>query len=220
MSNTYGYGQAQPWDSADDYNAMVFVISQLLARASTMKLVKVQNVTPNADPIKAGTVDVIPLVDQVDGNGNTTPHGTIYGLLYVRIQGGTNAVIVEPKAGDVGLCIVADRDTSAVRASGGGQSAPGSFRQFDLADGVYLGGLFGPAPTQSVQFTDDGIKLSDKNGNVFEMKAGGIDVTTVAFRCNGSIIAGFGTGDQVSVQTHLHTSGGSGSPTSPPTPGS
>jgi hypothetical protein len=74
-----------------------------------------------------------------------------------------------------------------------------------LADGVYLGGILGPVPTQSLAFTPTGVTITDKNGNKIDMKAGSIDITTTSLRVNGSVIAGFGTGDQVGLQTHTHS---------------
>lgn len=219
MSN-FGYGQLTPWDTASDYSVIEFIVKQILGRAATVKLVQVKRVTPNDDAAKAGMVDVLPLVKQVDGNGNATSHGTVYSLLYLRPQAGGNAVVIDPVVDDIGLALVCDRDISGVRASGGKESTPGSFRKFDLADGIYIGGVLMGAPTQKIAFTDDGITLSDKNGNKIEMKPGGIAFTATTLTCNGNIIAGFGGLDQVGLQTHVHTSGAAGSPTSAPTAGS
>lgn len=221
MTETKGYGQAWLTDTNHPTNVMAFVFARLLAEHVTMKVVQVKAVHPGGGgtPGIAGTVDVQPLVEMVDGGANTTPHGTVYGLPYLRLQGGTNAVLLEPAVGDIGLCVVSDRDISAVKTKKA-SSPPGSRRQFDLADGVYIGGILNGAPDQWVEFTATGIKMADRNGNKMEMKAGSIALTTAQLTCTGAIIAGFGGGDQVGLQTHLHTSGGSGNPTSTPTPGS
>lgn len=213
----FGQGQQTLYDTGSDLNMLVFIFNRLIARTVTMKVVKVMSVTAGSGDLP-GTVSVKPLVMQVDGQGNASAHGTVFGLPYLRLQAGANAVILEPVVGDIGLCIVADRDISTVKANKA-ESPPGSFRKFDLADGIYIGGILNPAPDQFVKFTSTGMLLQDKNGNKIEFKSGSIDVTTTAFRVNGSIIAGFGTGDQVGLQTHLHTSASAGNPTSTPTAG-
>lgn len=217
--DSFGIGQQTPFDVADDHNVVAFIVKRYLAQMSTMKVVKVKAVAGGGTAASPGTVDVQPLVNQLDGYGNKVEHGTVYKLPWYRMQGGSGAVVCDPKAGDVGMVICADRDTSAVRTSGGEPANPGSYRKFDLADGVYVGGILNGAPEQFVAFTDDGIVIQDKNGNKIEFKAGSIEVTTAAFRCNGSVVAGFGGPDQVSLQTHNHPTAAPG-PASPPTPGS
>lgn len=208
-SSTGYAGQMGLTDPSTMFNAVDFVVRQRLARCRTMVLAQIVAVDESA-----GTVDVRPVVNQIDGLGNATEHGTVLGLPFMGIQGGGNAVVIVPAVDEIGVVVVSDRDISAVKASRA-RANPGSFRRFDLADGVYLGSVFGTAPTQQVKFTSTGMLLSDKNGNKIEMKAGSIDVTTPLFRVNGAVIAGFGGVDQVNLQTHIHPSNGA-----PPTPGS
>lgn len=214
----FGYSQQTLFENGSDTNAIVFIIRSMLARVSTCKIVVVKGFTAGPDGT-AGTVHAQPLVQQVDGAvpPNAFPHGTVYNLLYLRQQAGVNAVILEPEVGDHGICVVCDRDNSKVRASKA-EAPPGSGRWFDLADGIYIGGLLNAAAQQFVKFTSTGLVIQDKNGNVMEFKSGSIDVTTPAFRVNGSVVAGFGTGDAVTLQTHKHPTAGAGAP-SPPTPG-
>lgn len=199
----FGYGQQGPEDSASGFNVQTFIIQQMLNRISTMKLVVVKAVDSDK-----GTVNVQPLVNQLDGSGNATPHGTVFGLPYVRMQGGTNAVIMTPKVGDLGLIVIADRDTSAARAAKG-IANPGSLRKFNAADGVYIGGILNGVPDQTVEFTDDGVVITDKNGHKIEMKSTGVEITGDV-KVNGKIeatagvTAGLGGGDQVTLQHHLH----------------
>ena len=162
------YGQQTPTDSNSDLNAIAAVVRTMIAELSTMKLVKVKAVH-GGGVAAAGTVDVIPLVSQVDGNGYGTVHGTVYGLPWSRVQGGKSAIICDPVAGDIGYVIAADRDISKVKAT---QAAalPGSGRSFDIADGVYAGAcLNAAAPTTYIQFKPDGyLKIVDAGGNVIE----------------------------------------------------
>ena len=121
-------------------------------------LVQITAVTNSGGVSPVGFVAVHPLVNQIDGNNVGTPHGIIHNLPYVRIQGGTDAVILDPKIGDIGIAIFADRDISTVKATKA-QANPGSRRQNDWADGLYLGGVLNGAPTQYVAFAGGGITV-------------------------------------------------------------
>lgn len=176
MENTFGNGQMQPSDAASDFNVMSFVIQQALSRTRTMVLVKVVAVTNNGGVAPVGSVDVHPLVNMLDGAGVASPHGIILGLPYTRIQGGANAVIIDPAVGDIGWAAIADRDISSVKETKA-QANPGSFRRFDMADGVYIGGILNGIPEQYVQMNSDGVKVVDKNGNSIAMTAAGIVIT-------------------------------------------
>jgi hypothetical protein len=106
-----------------------------------------------------GTVDVQILVNQVDGDGNATPHGTIHGLPYFRLQGGVSAVVIDPVVGDIGMAVFADRDISSAKINKA-PSNPGSSRRFDFSDGLYVGGFLGATPTQYVQFLPGGAGIN------------------------------------------------------------
>lgn len=132
-------------------NAIQFVITQMMSQMNTMIPVKVVKVS-------GSFCDVQPLVTQIDGAGNVEPHAVIHNVPFVRIQGGTNAIIIDPVAGDIGLALFASRDISAVKKNKA-VSPPGSRRRYDLADGIYLGGVLNSAPTQYLEYTTDGINL-------------------------------------------------------------
>ncbi|NTI80464.1 Gp138 family membrane-puncturing spike protein [Rhizobium rhizogenes] len=211
------FGQQGTFDDSSDYNARDFHIRQVLGQVRTsvpVKIIAVHGGGVGAAP----TVDVQPLINQIDGQGNQTPHGIIYSIPCTRNQGGGNAIINDPLVGDVGHIVISDRDTSSLKSNQGTQSNPGSFRTHDLADGVYHGAMLNPAnPDQYVQFTTTGMKLVDKNGNVIEMKSGSIAITG-NLTVTGSITAGFGTGDAVTLQSHTHPTTPPG-PEAPPNPG-
>jgi hypothetical protein len=151
-------GFQDPNTAASDFNALDFLVSSILARVATCTLVQVMGVSNDGGVSPVGTVDIMPLVNQLDGANNAVPHGTIYGCPYVRIQGGANAVIIDPQVGDIGLAAFASRDISAVAATKA-QANPGSLRRFDMSDGLYVGGLLNAAPTQYIQFTQAGITI-------------------------------------------------------------
>ena len=248
MSDTYAYQGAQDAGTAtSDFNAQDFHIRQVLAEVRTATLVKIvrapYDASGNAIPLGAvgpvGYVDVQPLVNQLDGYGNAYPHGTVYHASYYRYQGGTNAIINDPQLGDIGKFVVADRDTSSVKATSAAAN-PGSRRKFDLADGSYFGCSQGGTPTQGLRFLSNGIQLFDKNGNTVTTSPTGfsfVDVngnklvsdaqgwhfTSLIVSNTGNVIGNYG-GSQITLLGHMHTQGNDSHgdaevPTNPPTPG-
>lgn len=200
-----GYaGQASIPDGAGPFNQLYFLVQQMLGRVGTMKLVQIVAVTNDDDLAAVGFVDVLPLVKLVDGLGNTTDQATVFGIPYFRIQGGTNAVIMDPKVGDLGLCIISDRDISAVK-SAKEPSPPGSKRRFDLADGVYIGGILNGVPEQYVRFADDLIEVVSPTK--IKLSAPTIELVGTAIKANN-----------INLTTHTHTSAAPGNPTGPPLP--
>lgn len=153
------YGIQQPNDATDEFGSQTFIIRQLLNGRNFCALVKVVAVDAPGGLALAGTVDVQPLVNQLDGQGNAVPHGVINGITYVRAQGGANAIILDPQVGDVGCCVFCDRDISSVVASRT-IANPGSSRRSDMADGLYLGGILNAVPLQFVMFTEAGIEIN------------------------------------------------------------
>lgn len=148
-------GKARPADFSGDYNAQLFVIRQVLSKVNVAAIVEILAVYGGAvGPV--GYVDVQPLVNQTDGYGNAIPMGIIRHLPYMRAQGGTNAIIIDPQVGDVGICIFADKDSSSVVATGA-QANPGSRRRFAVTDGIYLGGMLNGTPVQYIQFLANSI---------------------------------------------------------------
>lgn len=171
-------------DVATGYAALEFTIRSILNRTATAELVKVKTCTNTGGVAPYGFVDVVPLVNQVAGDGSSVPRGVIYRLPYQRVQGGTNAVIIDPKAGDIGLVVFAMRDTSAVKANpaqavtlatGTDGTPPGSARTYDPADGMYFGGLLNGLPVNYVRVSDDEIEVH--HGTKVTVTAPEIDLT-------------------------------------------
>ncbi|RQZ76078.1 oxidoreductase [Burkholderia glumae] len=152
-------GQQDQTTDLTGFNALSFITWQILRQISGARLVKVMAVTSAGDVAPVGFVDVQPLVSQLDGWNNSVPHGTIYHLPFFRLQGGANAVIIDPQVGDIGVAIIEDRDISSAKANRGFAN-PGSKRIFDMADGLYVGGFLNGSPQQVVQFNAAGITIS------------------------------------------------------------
>jgi hypothetical protein len=174
-----GVGQQDASDSTTDFAKHSFLITQILARVRTMCLVEVMASTNDGEVVPPGTVNVRPLVNLIDGEGNASSHGMIFNIPVFRLQGGGNAIILDPEIGDIGWMAVADRDISSVKVNRA-RSNPGTFRRFDLCDGVYMGALLGNAPNQYVAFTPTGITIADMNENVITMGPAGITMTAPA----------------------------------------
>lgn len=203
--DNYGYlGTQDQTSGANHFNLISYITEQNRNQISTATLVRIVRapydasgnaITPGS-AVAVGYVDVLPLVNQIDGYGNATPHGTVYHLSYYRYQGGTGAIIIDPVVGDIGKMVVAERDTSAVKATGM-QSNPGSRRMYDRADGTYFGCTQGAAPTQYVAFTGTGVMIADKNGNSIVTSPSGIIVADI----NGNIITTSSAGVTVAVKS-------------------
>lgn len=223
MADDYAYqGMEDASSSVSDYNSLKFFSDQILNRISTATLVQIKKVSNNPGDLQAvGRVDVLPLVNQIDGSGKPTPHQTVYNLSYFRYQGGSNAVILDPQVNDIGLAVFCDRDISTVKSTQQ-QSNPGSHRKFSKSDGIYIGLCLADKPTQYITFTNngitiadkngnkidmgpDGITITDKNGNIIKMESSGVDVTAPLLTNTNDIVAGQGGADKVSLQSHVHS---------------
>lgn len=212
-------GQATPTNSANPFAAMSFVIRQHLSGVRTAVLVIVEAVSNDGGVEPVGTVDVRPLVKKVDGIGNTVGCGTVFSLPYLRLQGGVNAVILDPQVGDIGLAVVADRDGSAVVATKA-EAPPGSSRRFSLSDGLYLGGFLNGTPQQYLRFSSDGVEVLSPSKVTIKAPQIELDgaVHVTGAQTNDSTIDASGdvTGQGTSLHTHTHSGVTSGGGTSGP----
>lgn len=223
-----------PTSAATPQQMLQFLILQRLLRVQTATMVEIQAVHGGGlGP--TGTVDVLPLVDQVDGAGNAIPHVTLYGRPYVRWAGGENAVILDPQVGDLGLMVFASRDLSAVIKSRN-HGPPPSARLFSYADGLYVGGYPNATPTQFIQFLIDG--SGNPNGITIQSVTGPVTINGVTIDTSGNVVSpgditGDGTvtgktqviaktgGSAVHLSTHTHGGVQTGAGISGvPTPGS
>lgn len=177
MTNRAYDTTASQFSDTSEYNRMAFVVQQLLSRVSTCAVVRV--VAVNA---ATGTVDISPMVHQVDGRGQPMPHGTIFDAPYIRLQAGSSAIILDPVAGDIGLAFFASHDISKVKATRA-PALPGSKRRHSLSDALYVGGILNQAPTQYIKFRN-----------------GGIDIVADVVNVSGDVVA-----NGTSLHTHKHS---------------
>jgi hypothetical protein len=225
MSETTSYSLGMQDHSSDgnEENAIDFLIEQALNRRHHATLVKVvrgpyDSSGTDIPPGTAGAVgfiDVQPLVNQVDGWGIPVPHTVVYHLNYHRTQGGGNAFICDPVAGDIGKVVISDRDTSIIKATGA-PGNPGSQRRGSLSDGTYIGNTQGNAPTQFFAWLEQGFKMRDGYGNTIIGTAAGVVINGVTISQAGEITNPANT----AFSTHKHTNGNAGADTGIPVPGS
>lgn len=209
-STTVATPLQQPTDADTDFQALRFFVKQRLLKIQTSTLVEVQAVHGGGvGPI--GTVDVLPLVNQVDGAGNSIPHKTIYGRPYSRLMGGASAVIMDPAVGDKGLMVFASRDLTAVIVSQE-QSPPPSLRTYSYADGLYVFSCLSDGdPTQYIEFVPNDGGINVKTSGAFNVDAASMTVTTSgATNINGAQISSAGEvtdADGKVLGTHTHLPG-------------
>lgn len=170
---------------SSEYNGLSFIIQQAIRQqVNTCIVVKVT-------AVKDGYVDVLPLVTQIDGNGEAVQPTTLYHLPFMRYHGGVCAVILNPVVGDIGLAVFAGKDCSNVVKGTTEPQQPASFRENSMANGFYIGGFLNQAPTCSIELKQDGSIVLTAPNNVI---------------VNGDVIA-----DGISLKNHVHggvTAGG------------
>ncbi|HEM8611049.1 TPA: phage baseplate protein [Citrobacter amalonaticus] len=133
-----------------------YIFKSLLSGAFFIELVQVEAIRGTAPNL---VVDVLPLVTRTDPSGAMIQNSQIFNVPVFRLQRGNSAVIMNPVPGDIGMIAVCDRDNSVARANRK-QSIPGSKRTHSKSDALYLGGFLNQQPTESVEFTGSGIKIT------------------------------------------------------------
>ena len=176
------------------FNQLSFMIRSMLSEVNTCIPVVVKEVMAGSGSV--GYVKVKPLVNDMDAEGNAVDVPLIPSLPYFRLQGGKVAIITDPVAGDIGLAIFAQKDTSNVVAGTKEPVQAGSFRSFSMSDGWYVGGFLNASPETFLELKQNGTAILTAlngvtiNGDVVingEMTAKGIVYST---HVHGGIMRG------------------------------
>ena len=174
-------------------NAVDFMVRQIVkGLVNTAKVVKVVAAYPGGTDGPAGYVDILPLVCELDADGNVLSPTTIYHVPYFRLQAGVAAVVIDPVPGDIGVAVIAQSDSSAVPQVATQPVQPGSYRRYSEADSFYVGGFLNKAPSAWIELTQEGIiNITAKNG---------VNIDTPNVTISGDIICG-----GFSFLGHTHT---------------
>ncbi|WP_265693284.1 Gp138 family membrane-puncturing spike protein [Providencia rustigianii] len=205
-----------PEDLAGGARTQEFIINSLIGKIGTVTVCRVVKVKGGGvNPV--GFIDVKPMVLQVDGGGNIFDSATIYNVPYFRYQGGKNAVILDPKVGDIGICLVSSRDISQIKRTKK-DAPPSTKRQYDIADSLYIGGILNGTPSQYIHFLESGIDIVATG----VIKAKGTKIildapveTTSTIKSKGDITDNTGSGNtqtmasmRVTYNGHTHKANG------------
>ena len=159
-----------------------FVLERIIGKNRTVTLVQViavKDENGNGRP-NMGAVDVKPLIMEKDAHGKLYSNGTIYNVPFFRLQGGSNAIVIDPHVGDIGIAVIADRDISNVKSTKA-EAPPGSDRRYSLDQALYIGGLLNGEPQQYVKFTSKGIDITSPTAVT-------INAPTLTFNGNEMIV--------------------------------
>lgn len=211
-----------------------------------VKVIEV-NIEKNDDgsPAEVGSVDVQPLVSMQDASGKAVEHATIYEVPYFRQQAGSQALVIDPKKGDLGFIVIAGRDISNV-LSAKDVSAPASFRMNHFQDAVYIPSMLCAKPDEWIQATENGWRIHAKDSNTIELNVKDSTLTinsdkaTIScdveidgnltckknLQVQGKITAQGNITSQsgdiiasgISLKNHTHSNGNEGAPTGAPIP--
>lgn len=230
--------EVQGWatvnDHAGSFNAERLRILNMMSKLATCQPVEVMAVHPPGGVAPVGFVDVRPMIGQKSADGTITPHGIIPNVPYWRLQGGTNAVVIDPQVGDIGIGHFSSRDLTSVKKARAA-AAPGSDRLYDMSDCMYSGGVLNGAPTQYILFDQTGITVISPtalkvNAPAVIVQANTADVTATVEASITAPVIKLGAAAQSLLKfitsafqsiynNHVHTNGNGGANTGAPTAG-
>lgn len=142
-------GQKKPNTAGSAYNSLQFIVQQAI-RNQVHTAIPVQ-----VQAVDGLFVDVLPMVSNVDGFGESVEPTTIFHLPVFRYHAGVAAFIVDPVPGDIGLAVFAQADSSNVQEGTSAPQQPGSFRRFSQSDGFYFGGFHKSNPSVFIEVKQD-----------------------------------------------------------------
>lgn len=183
---------------ASPYNALDFMIENAIKQKVNVAIpVRVDSCTAPGPDGAAGYVSATPLIAQRDADGKTLEQVSVPQMPFFRLSCGTAAIVADPQPGDVGVAVFAQSDISGLQAGKSETVAPGSFRSFDMSDGIYLGGILGQAPTTYIH-------LDPENGEIHIKSPQKVTVETKAVEVKADTVQ-VQAGQSVTLDTPLVT---------------
>lgn len=207
---------------ASEYNAISFMVENMIkGMVNTAIPVRVDSCTKPGPGGAAGYVSATPLVQQRGADGKSLQPVSLPQLPFIRIYGGKAAVVLDPQPGDVGLAVFSQQDASNLQAGKSDPVQAGSFRAYDMSDGIYIGGILGQPPEVYVELEQDkGVTVKtpaneitiDKDGGNVNVKAQAkITLEAPTIELKGALMmgnsAGSGTGDTMKITGNLDVTG-------------
>lgn len=171
--------------NTNDYNKLQFIIRQsVLGLIDTCFVGIVQTVNENF------TVDVLPIVNGVDGDGNSVERSVVYNIPYLRYQGGECSVDIIPSVGDIGLiCITKEDSSSAIESKS--SSVPPSDKKYNKSNGLYIASIASTCKEakHSLTIRDEGIIINT--------------TANVSVSCDGNATVNVGKNSSITVGGNL-----------------
>lgn len=201
------------------------IINSLIGRIHTCDIVKVVGVSEGKTGA-TGTVTVVKLTKEYKTNGQSVDNVNIYNVPYFRLQGGKNAIIIDPQVGDLGIAIFASRDISNIKKTKE-QSVPATHAQYSANDALYIGGVLNGSPEQYIHFKSGG-GIECVTPSEFTVKASKMVIdapieTTSTIQASGDITDNTSGGNaetmasmRATYNIHTHLENGQGSNTEEP----
>lgn len=198
-----GYSNLFQTDGNSEWNEQVFQVKQFLKQVNTALPVRVLAVR-NTGLAPVGYVDIVPLVKQENTNGDNFDNPKIHNVPYFRLQGGPNAVVIDPEIGDMGIAVFSQRDIGNVKNQRG-EAGPGSMRVHALGDALYIGGVLNAAPVQYIFFNPGGNGITVVSPVSVSVQAPAVSVQCDNASVNASANVSIGAGGTVSVNAQNFT---------------
>ena len=143
-----------------EYDKVISQFNSLITNVNTAmpcKVVAIEKQEQRGVNI-VGFVDIQLMIEQTNGQKKGNETAIICNVPYIRIQGGTNAVIIDPEINDLGVAIFASRDITNFKEARR-QTPPATWRKFSISDAIYIGGIRNQKPVQYIHFRNDGIEV-------------------------------------------------------------
>lgn len=195
------------------------IIKNTISEINTVLPVQVLAVR-NSGLNPVGFIDCKPLI--MEKNAQTMENlemPTQYNIPYFRLQGGQNAIIIDPKQGDLGFVVISQRDISRIKEMRAKAESP-SLRKYNLSDAIYVGGILNGTPSNYIFFDGNKITInatSDINivsGGKVDVKASGdvninaggkVGISASAIEANCAISCTDVVTGSFSANSHTHT---------------
>ena len=189
-------GIADVYARETQFNQLSFLMRTMINKEiNTAIPVKVTEVMAGDGAV--GYVKALPLVNDMDAQGNAIDVAVIPSLPYFRLQGGKVAIITDPIIGDIGIAVFAQKDTSNVVAGTKDPVQAGTFRKFSMSDGWYIGGFLNQNPETFLQLNQNGTAVLTANN--------GITINGDITLYGGIVATGDIKGNGHSLSNHTHT---------------